>query len=58
MEKHILKIGDDIELWNGSTGEITELEFPNITISHKDTYPQTFHRMNIKRVNGVVYDGV
>ena len=57
MEKLELKIGDNVKLWNGSKGEVTILNFPNITILNKNTYSQVFHRMNIKYVNGVLVDG-
>ena len=57
MEKLELKIGDKVELWNGSKGEVTILNFPNITILNKNTYSQVFHRMNIKYVNGILVDG-
>jgi hypothetical protein len=57
MEKIELKIGDKVELWNGTTGEVTELEFPAITIQNKNSYPQEFHRMNLKFVNGKLVDG-
>ena len=45
MEKLELKIGDKVELWNGSKGEVTILNFPNITILNKNTYSQVFHRI-------------
>jgi hypothetical protein len=57
MDKLELKIGDKVELWNGSKGEVTILNFPNITILNKNTYSQVFHRMNIKYVNGILIDG-
>lgn len=57
MEKIILKIGDNVELWNGSFGEVVGLESPMITIINPNTYPQTFHKVNIKTINGVYYDG-
>jgi hypothetical protein len=57
MKKIELKIGDKVELWNGSKGEITILNFPNITILNKNTYSQVFHRMDIKVVNGLLVDG-
>lgn len=57
MEKLELKIGDNVELWNGSTGEVIGLEFPVITIHNKNSYPQEFHRVNIKYVNGILIDG-
>ena len=57
MEKLELKIGDKVELWNGSKGEVTILNFPNITILNKNTYSQVFHRMNVKYVNGILVDG-
>ena len=57
MRKIILKIGDNVELWNGSFGEVVGLESPMITITNPNTYPQTFHKMNIKTINGVEYDG-
>jgi hypothetical protein len=57
MEKIELKIGDKVELWNGSKGEVTILNFPNITILNKNTYSQVFHRMDIKFVNGILVDG-
>ena len=47
---------DKVELWNGSKGEVTILNFPNITILNKNTYSQVFHRMDIKSVNGVLVD--
>ena len=58
MEKIELKIGDKVELWNGSKGEVTILNFPNITILNTNTYSQVFHRMDIKFVNGVLVNGV
>ena len=56
MKKIELKISDKVELWNGSKGEVTILNFPNITILNKNTYSQVFHRMDIKSVNGVLVD--
>jgi len=57
MTKLELKIGDKVELWNGSKGEVTILNFPNITILNKHTYSQVSHIMNIKYINGVEVDG-
>jgi hypothetical protein len=56
MKKIELKIRDKVELWNGSKGEVTILNFPKITILNKNTYSQVFHRMDIKLVNGVLVD--
>lgn len=57
MSEIILKKGDNVELWNGSFGEVIELCNPMITITNPNTYPQTFHKMNIKTINGIEYDG-
>lgn len=57
MSKTTLKIDDIVKLWNGSFGNVIGLEHPMITITNPNTYPQTFHKMNIKTINGVEYDG-
>ena len=56
MKKIELKISDKVELWNGSKGEVTILNCPNIILLNKNTYLQVFHRMDIKSVNGVLVD--
>lgn len=58
MKKIELKIGDKVELWNGTIGEVIGFEFPTITIQNKNSYPQEFHRMNLKFVNGQLVDGL
>lgn len=57
MKKLELKIGDKVELWNGSFSEVSELNSPNVTLTNPNTYTQTYHKMNIKKVNGVDVDG-
>ena len=57
MKKIELKIGDKVELWNGSKGEITILNFPKITILNTNTYSQVFHIMDVKLINGILVDG-
>ena len=57
MKKIELKIGDKVELWNGSNGEITILNFPKITILNPKTYSQVFHIMDVKLINGILVDG-
>jgi len=54
MENILLKIGDTVELYNGTIGSITALniETYEIEISNPNSYPQWFHKMNIKTLNG------
>ena len=49
-----LKIGDDVELFNGTKGKITKKEFPTIEIDSENSFPQVFHWLNIKTVNNEV----
>ena len=58
MKQINLKIGDKVELWNGTTGEVFGLEFPMITISNPNSFTQKFHLMNLKFVNGMSVDGM
>lgn len=58
MNKIKLKIGDKIETWNGSKGEVSELNFPNISLTNSSSFTQEFHIMNIKFVNGKLIDDI
>ena len=50
-----LKIGDSVELFNGTKGHISDVNHGTalIEISNKNSYPQWFHMVNVKLLNGV-----
>lgn len=54
MKTILLNIGDEVELWNGTKGSIIalNLETYEVNISSPLSYPQWFHKMNIKMLNG------
>lgn len=56
MSKIQLKIGDKVELWSGTKGEVTILNFHNLTILNENTYSQTFHKISIRIINGILVD--
>ena len=56
MDKLELKIGDFIEMWNGSRGNVTKLKFPILEIEYQGS-KEEIHRVNIKRVNDLLIDG-
>ena len=54
MKTILLNIGDEVELWNGTKGSIIalNLETYEVNISSPVSYPQWFHKMSIKILNG------
>lgn len=56
--KILLKIGDEVELWNGTKGKIIYLDKENyeINISLFKSYSEWFHKMNIKLLNNKEVD--
>jgi hypothetical protein len=58
MKEILLKINDTVELHNGTTGIITSLDLTSyeVKISNVNSYPQWFHKINIKTLNGKEVD--
>lgn len=56
MDKLELKIGDFVEMWNGSRGNVTKLKFPILEIEYQGS-KEEIHRVNIKKVNDLLIDG-
>lgn len=56
--KKELKIGDNVEMWNGSRGNVSGLNYPMITISSENSYPQELHLMNLKFINNELVDNI
>ena len=53
-----LEINDEVKLWNGEEGTITELNpiTMYITITKELGYPTECHKMNVKYLNGEEID--
>lgn len=49
-----LEINDEVKLWNGEEGTITELNPTTmyVTITKERSYPTECHKMNIRYLNG------
>ncbi len=56
MDKLELKVGDFVEMWNGSRGNVTKLKFPILEIEYQGS-KEEIHRVNIKKVNDLLIDG-
>lgn len=52
MKKINIKIGDKVEMWNGTKGIIQELT-PNYLVKVVNCW---FHVMDIKFINGIEFD--
>lgn len=50
-----LKLGDSVELFNGTKGVITKINYENcnVEITGLCDYPQEFHKVNIKIINEI-----
>lgn len=55
MEKLILKIGDSVVLYNGTSGIISDIEYASyrIEISAKHMLSELVHIINVRYVNDV-----
>ena len=57
MKNVEIKIGDNVELFNGTKGTVSSLEWPMVVLSSSISYTQSFHKANIEKVNDVICDG-
>jgi len=55
MEKIILKIGDSVVLYNGTSGIISDIEYASyrIEISANHMVSEIVHILNVRYVNGI-----
>lgn len=54
-----LQIGDEITLFNGETGTIIKIEYPNIVMSNPNSpHEYEYYYGNIKKINGVLIDDI
>ena len=55
MKEITLKIGDKVRLYNGTFGTISDVDYVSyqIEISGEHKYPEWFHILNVKYVNGI-----
>ena len=58
MEKIKVNINDEVRLWNGEEGIISEIDKSTyeITITKETSYPCKVHKMNIRFLNGSEVD--
>jgi len=55
IKKIIIKIGDNVELFNGTFGVVSDIDYGTykIKISGEHKYPIWFHILNIHYLNGI-----
>jgi len=58
MEKIKVNINDEVKLWNGEEGTISEIDLSTyeVVITKESGYPSKVHKMNIRFLNGEEVD--
>lgn len=58
MEKIKININDEVKLWNGEEGTVSEIDLSTyeVVITKEASYPSKVHKMNIRFLNGKEVD--
>lgn len=52
----MIKIGDFVELYNGTKGNVLDINKSNMNLLVQAGYDMWFHIQNVEKVNGVLID--
>jgi len=58
MKKIKVNINDEVKLWNGEEGTVSEIDLSTfeVVITKENSYPTKCHKMNIRYLNGEEVD--